>query len=53
MKPLKKFSAILENDNSILESLTQTYGTGILDLVKKLGYNSMEDIAKEKKLLSK
>jgi hypothetical protein len=53
MKPLKKFSAILENDNSVLESLTKTYGTGIVDLVKKLGYNSMADIAKEKKLLSK
>ena len=53
MKPIKKFSAILESDQSVLESLTKTYGSGLLDLVKKLGYNSLEEIAKEKKLLTK
>jgi hypothetical protein len=53
MKPIKKFSAILESDKSVLESLTKTYGSGVLDLVKKLGYDSIEEIAKEKKLLTK
>ena len=55
MKPLKKFSAILEQEdtNLLIESLTNSYGAGILDLVKKLGYSSMDEIAKEKKLLSK
>ena len=53
MKPIKKFSAILESDQSVLESLTKTHGAGLLDLVKKLGYNSIEEIAKEKKLLTK
>jgi hypothetical protein len=53
MKPIKKFSAILESDQSVLESLTKTHGAGLLDLVKKLGYNSLEEIAKEKKLLTK
>ena len=55
MKPLKKFSAILEQEDNtaLLESLTNSYGAGILDLVKKLGYSSMDEIAKEKKLLSK
>ena len=37
MKPIKKFSAILESDQSVLESLTKTHGAGLLDLVKKLG----------------
>ena len=46
MKPIKKFSAILESDKSVLESLTKTYGSGVLDLVKKLGYDSIEEIAK-------
>ena len=55
MKPLKKFSAILEQEDNtrLVESLTNSYGAGILDLVKKLGYSSMDEIAKEKKLLSK
>ena len=53
MKPIKKFSAILNEEKSLVESITKTYGAGVLDLVKKLGYSSLEEIAKEKKMLTK
>jgi len=52
MKSIKKFSATSNKGTSILESATLT-PEALADLVKKLGYNNIDEIKKEKALLSK
>jgi RNA polymerase-interacting CarD/CdnL/TRCF family regulator len=52
MKSIKKFSATSNKGTSILESATLT-PEALAELVKKLGYNNIDEIKKEKALLSK
>lgn len=52
MKPIKKFSTITTANDSILESATVNHDA-VMDLVKKMGYESVEELKKEKNLLSK
>ena len=52
MKSIKKFSATYNKGTSILESATLT-PEALAELVKKLGYNNIDEIKKEKALLSK
>jgi hypothetical protein len=53
MKPIKKFSLIKSEESELLESMKANHGEMAVDLAKKLGYNSLEEIAKEKKILTK
>lgn len=52
MKPIKKFSMIATANDSILESADVNHDA-VMDLVKKMGYESVEELKKEKNLLSK
>ncbi len=52
MKPIKKFSMMSKADGSINES-ADTNHDAVMDLVKKMGYESIEELKKEKNLLSK
>ena len=52
MKPIKKFSMMANADSSINESANATHDA-VMDLVKKMGYESVEELKKEKNLLSK
>lgn len=53
MKPIKKFSTISDETTRIMESLKEAHGPALLDIVKKLGYNSLEEISKQKAILTK
>ena len=53
MKPIKKFSSIKSEEQKILESIKTNYGEMALEIAKKLGYSNLDEIAKEKKLLTK
>ena len=53
MKPIKKFSMISDETSRIMESLKEAHGPALLDIVKKLGYNSLEEISKQKSILTK
>lgn len=52
MKPIKKFSMMAKANDSINESADANHDA-IMDLVKKMGYESVEELKKEKNLLSK
>ena len=52
MKPIKKFSMMSKKPTSILESSNLT-PEAIDELVKKLGYDNLDEVKKEKALLSK
>ncbi len=52
MKRIKKFSMMSKADGSINES-ADTNHDAVMDLVKKMGYESIEELKKEKNLLSK
>lgn len=52
MKPIKKFSAASNSSLSILESANLS-PEALAELVQKLGYNNIDEIKKEKALLSK
>jgi len=52
MKPIKKFSAASNGSLSILESANLS-PEALAELVQKLGYNNIDEIKKEKALLSK
>jgi hypothetical protein len=52
MKPIKKFSATSTDSSSILESANLS-PEALAELVQKLGYNNIDEIKKEKALLSK
>lgn len=52
MKPIKKFSAASTGSQSILESANLN-PEALAELVQKLGYNNIDEIKKEKALLSK
>ena len=52
MKPIKKFSMMSKADGSINESVDANHDA-VMDLVKKMGYESVEELKKEKNLLSK
>jgi len=52
MKPIKKFSMMAKAGDSINESAEATHDA-VMDLVKKMGYNSVEELKKEKNLLTK
>ena len=52
MKPIKKFSAASNGSLSILESANLSQ-EALAELVQKLGYNNIDEIKKEKSLLSK
>ena len=52
MKPIKKFSTMAKADNSINESAEPNLDA-VMDLVKKMGYESVEELKKEKNLLNK
>jgi hypothetical protein len=53
MKPIKKFLMISDETSRIMESLKEAHGPALLDIVKKLGYNSLEEISKQKSILTK
>jgi len=52
MKSIKKFSAMSAKDQSITESAKVTK-EAVDELIKKIGFNSIEELKKEKDLLSK
>lgn len=52
MKPIKKFSMMATATDSVNESATANHDA-VMDLVKKMGYESVEELKKEKNLLSK
>ena len=52
MKSIKKFSAMSANDQSITESAKVTK-EAVDELIKKIGFNSIDELKKEKDLLSK
>ncbi len=52
MKPIKKFSMMAKAGDSINESADANHDA-VMDLVKKMGYNSIEELKKEKNLLTK
>ena len=52
MKPIKKFSMMAKAEDSINESSEATHDA-VMDLVKKMGYESVEELKKEKNLLTK
>ena len=52
MKPIKKFSMMAKAGNSINESAEPNLDA-VMDLVKKMGYDSVEELKKEKNLLNK
>jgi len=52
MKPIKKFSTIATATDSLNES-AKANQDAVMDLVKKMGYESVEELKKEKNLLSK
>ena len=52
MKSIKKFSAISVKDQSITESAKVTK-EAVDELIKKIGFNSIDELKKEKDLLSK
>ena len=52
MKPIKKFSMMATANDSINESADATHDA-VMDLVKKMGYESVEELKKEKNLLTK
>jgi len=52
MKPIKKFSMMTKADDSINESADVNHDA-VMDLVKKLGYESVDELKKEKNLLTK
>jgi len=52
MKPIKKFSMMAKAEDSINESAEATHDA-VMDLVKKMGYESVEELKKEKNLLTK
>lgn len=53
MKPIKKFSSIKSEEQQILESIKTNYGKVATEIAKNLGYDTLEEIAKEKKILTK
>jgi len=52
MKPIKKFSMMTKAEDSINESADVNHDA-VMDLVKKMGYDSVDELKKEKNLLSK
>ena len=52
MKPIKKFSMMAKASDSINESADANHDA-VMDLVKKMGYDSVEELKKEKNLLTK
>ena len=52
MKPIKKFSMMAKANDSINESADANHDA-VMDLVKKMGYESIEELKKEKNLLTK
>ena len=52
MKPIKKFSMMSKAEGSINESADVNHDA-VMDLIKKMGYESVEELKKEKNLLSK
>ena len=52
MKPIKKFSMMSKAEGSINESADVNHDA-VMDLVKKLGYESVDELKKEKNLLTK
>jgi len=52
MKPIKKFSMMATATDSVNESATANHDA-VMDLVKKMGYESVEELKKEKNLLTK
>ena len=52
MKPIKKFSMMSKAEGSINESADVNHDA-VMDLVKKMGYESVEELKKEKNLLTK
>ena len=52
MKPIKKFSTIAKAGDSINESADANHDA-VMDLVKKMGYESIDELKKEKNLLTK
>lgn len=52
MKPIKKFSMMATANDSINESADANHDA-VMDLVKKMGYESVEELKKEKNLLTK
>jgi len=52
MKPIKKFSMMTKAEGSINESADVNHDA-VMDLVKKLGYESVDELKKEKNLLTK
>ena len=52
MKPIKKFSMMAKANDSINESADATHDA-VMDLVKKMGYDSVDELKKEKNLLTK
>jgi hypothetical protein len=54
MKPIKKFSTISDETTKILESLKANHDQKTLEtIVQQLGFKSLEEISKQKNLLSK
>lgn len=53
MKSITKFSDLQTEKQKILESIKKNHGKTAIDIAKNLGYNSLEEVAKEKKLLTK
>ena len=49
MKPIKKFSMMSKAEGSINESADVNHDA-VMDLVKKMGYESVEELKKEKNL---
>ena len=52
MKPIKKFSMMAKAGDSINESADANHDA-VMDLVKKMGYDSVEELKREKNLLTK
>ena len=52
MKPIKKFSMMAKAGDSINESADASHDA-VMDLVKKMGYESIDELKKEKNLLTK
>ena len=52
MKPIKKFSMISTNAEAVNESANENQ-EAVMNLLNKMGYTSIEELKKEKNLLSK
>ena len=53
MQGINKFSQLKSEELRIVESIKKDYGQMAIDIAKKMGFNSLEEVAKQKQVLTK